>query len=52
MDFTVKEPKKYTETHRRCVKLWKLNNIEKDKEHQRKKYLYKKERMRMLQILL
>ena len=44
--------KKYTETHRRCVKEWKLKNVEKDKLHQKRKYLYKKERMRMLSILL
>ena len=44
--------KKYTETHRRCVKEWKLKNADKDKIHQQRKYIWKKEKMRMLQILL
>ena len=44
--------KKYTETHRRCVKEWKLKHPEQHKIHQRRKYLWQKEKIRFLNILL
>ena len=49
---TIISNNKYRETHRRCVKEWKLNNPEIDKRHQHKKYIWKKEKMRFLNILL
>ena len=42
MENAIINKNKYTETHRRCVKEWKLDNPEIDKRHQQKNIYGKK----------